>query len=158
MTIEIAALASAGRDVPATAPNSRSFTTQLPGDPRALLASRTWTRRMVTILGWHGNVQAAVETVSRLVDNGVKHGVPSAVPLCGRQLTLSIVTDEAGALLIDVVDMDPAFPDFEAAVRGEKGRGLWQVACLGAQVTWFLHHAGPGKTVRAVLTPGPVDV
>ncbi|MDN5385553.1 MULTISPECIES: ATP-binding protein [Streptomyces] len=147
MTVETAAC------VPEAAAIVRSFTTQLPGAPRALITARTWTRQMVTILGWPGDVQQAVDVVSRLVDNGVQHGVPSTAPLCERQLTLSVALDESGALLIDVADMDPAFPDFDAAVRGEKGRGLWQVACLGARVTWFLHHAGTGKTVRAALAP-----
>ncbi|WP_338675983.1 ATP-binding protein [Streptomyces sp. SCSIO 30461] len=150
-------LCSAAMTMPG-APIVRSFTTQLPGDPRALPLSRTWTRRMVTILGWHGDILRAVEAVSRLVDNGVKHGIPEDVPLSDRMLTLSAAIDEAGALLIDVSDLNPVFRDFEAAVRGEKGRGLWQVAFLGAQVTRFVPHEGTGKTVRAVLAPGPVDL
>ncbi|CAM5475450.1 MULTISPECIES: hypothetical protein [Streptomyces] len=112
---------------------------------------------MVTILGWHANVQSAVEVVSRLVDNGVKHGIPDTVPVFKRQLTLTVAITESGSLLIDVADMESVFPDFEAAVRGEKGRGLWQVARLGAQVTCFLPHEA-GKTVRAVLSPGSVDL
>ncbi|MER6684606.1 hypothetical protein [Streptomyces olivaceoviridis] len=109
---------------------------------------------MVTILGWHGAVQTAVEVVSQLVDNSVKHGMPDTVPK--RQLTLTVAINESGSLLIDVADMEPAFPGFEAAVRGEKGRGLWQVAHLGAQVTCFLPQEGTGKTVRAVLTESEV--
>ncbi|MCZ4603491.1 ATP-binding protein [Streptomyces sp. Lzd4kr] len=140
------------------APIVRSFATQLPADPRALHMSRTWTRRVVTILGWHGDILRAVEAVSRLVDNGLKHGIPDGVPLSEQKLTLAAAIDEAGALVIDVSDLNAAFPDFQAAVLGEKGRGLWQVAFLGARVTRFVPHEGTGKTVRAVLAPGPMDL
>ncbi|TVZ84756.1 hypothetical protein FB157_12023 [Streptomyces sp. BK340] len=56
-------------------------------------------------------------------------------------------------MVFDVRDLVPAFPDAEAAIRGEKGYGLWHVAHLGPRVTWFLPHEGGGKTVRAVLGP-----
>ncbi|GAA0906616.1 hypothetical protein [Streptomyces thermoalcalitolerans] len=147
MTVETAAC------LPEPAAIVRSFTTQLPGAPRALITARAWMRQMVTVLRWSGDVQTAVEVASRLVDNGVRHGIPSTRPSVERQLTLSVAIDEAGALLIDVTDLDPAFPCFEAAARGEKGRGLWEVASLGARVTWFLHHERTGKTVRATLAP-----
>ncbi len=143
---------------PTGAPAARSFTTQLPGDPRALYLSRVWVRRIVTVLCWRGDVLRAVEAVTRLVDNGVRHGIPSSVPPPEQQLTLSIATDDTGSLIIDVADLNPAFPDFEAAVSGERGCGLWQVASLGARVTRFLPHEGRGKTVRAVLAPGPVGL
>ncbi|MGI5397107.1 ATP-binding protein [Streptomyces sp. CA-251251] len=113
---------------------------------------------MVTVLGWHGDILRAVESVVRLVDNGVRHGIPSSVPSCEVQLTLTISTDETGSLVIDVADLDPGFPDFDAAMRGEKGRGLQHIVFLGAQVTRFLPREGRGKTVRAVLAAGPVDV
>ncbi|MER7057098.1 ATP-binding protein [Streptomyces sp. NPDC000351] len=143
---------------PTGAPIVRSFTMHLPGDRRALFLSRAWTRRMVTVLGWRGDVLRAVECVVRIVDNGVRHGIPSSVPSCEVQLTLTIATDETGSLVIDVADLNPTFVDFDAAVRGEKGRGLRHVAVFGARVTRFLPHEGSGKTVRAVLPAGPVDV
>ncbi|MFH9439204.1 ATP-binding protein [Streptomyces rochei] len=136
----------------------RHFAMHLPGDRRSLFLSRVWTRRMATVLCWSGDVQRAVEVVARLVDNGVRHGIPSNVPAVEVQLTLTLATDEAGALVIDVADLNPAFPDFDAAVRGERGRGLQRVTFLGARVSRFLPHEGRGKTVRAVLPPGPVDV
>ncbi|MFI8194782.1 hypothetical protein ACIF8T_39840 [Streptomyces sp. NPDC085946] len=117
-----------------------------------------WIRRVVTVLGWNGDVLRAVEVAARLVDNGVRHGTPDGLALSERQLSLSAALEAAGALVIDVADLNPAFADFEAAVRGEKGRGLWQVAHLGAQVVRFLPHEGTGKTVRAVLAPGPRDL
>ncbi len=143
---------------PAGSPVVRSFTTHLPGDPRALYLSRVWTRRIVTVLCWRGDVLRAVEVVARLVDNGVRHGIPDSVPSFEVQLALSLATVEAGPLVIDVADLNPEFPDFDAAVRGERGRGLGQVASLGAEVTRFLPYEGRGKTVRAVLAPGPVGV
>ncbi|MGA5411592.1 DUF6415 family natural product biosynthesis protein [Streptomyces lavendulocolor] len=159
MSVEIPPHAPADLDhAPNGAPIVRTLATRLPGDPRALQLARTWTRRSVTFLGWQGNVQQAVEVVSRLVDNGVRHGMPDNLPQIERQLTLSVSIDQAGALITDVADLNPAFPDFEAAVSGEKGRGLWQVAYLGARVTRFLPYEGTGKTVRAVLAPGPVDL
>jgi hypothetical protein len=117
-----------------------------------------WTRRIVTVLGWRGDVLRAAEVVARLVDNGVRHGLPDSLPPSELQLSLSIAIEASGSLVIDVSDLDPAFPDFDAAVRGEKGRGLWQVARLGARVTRFLPQEGPGKTVRATLAPGLVDL
>ncbi|KAF3470068.1 hypothetical protein [Streptomyces sp. Tu 3180] len=117
-----------------------------------------WTRRIVTVLGWNGDVLRAVEVAARLVDNGVRHGTPDGLALSERQLSLSAALEAAGALVIDVSDQNPAFPNFDAAVRGKKGRGLRQVARLGARVTRFLPQEGPGKTVRAVLVPGLVDL
>ncbi|SOD90590.1 Anti-sigma regulatory factor (Ser/Thr protein kinase) [Streptomyces sp. Ag109_G2-15] len=127
--------------------------TELPGDQSAVFAARVWTRTTTTALCWNGDVLRAVEVVSRLVDNGVRHGVPADTPLGKRRLSLSAAITDAGALIVEVSDLNPAFPDFDVAVRGERGRGLWQVAHRGAQVTWFLQSAGGGKTVRAVLQP-----
>lgn len=135
-----------------------SLRTQLPSDSRALHLSRFWIRRIVTVLSWHGDVQRAVEVAARLVDNGVRHGMPADLPLPERQLSLSAAIETPGSLVIDVSDLNPAFPDFDAAVRGEKGHGLWQVARLGAQVTRFLPCEGTGKTVRATLSSGRVDL
>ncbi|WP_445016305.1 ATP-binding protein [Streptomyces sp. SAS_276] len=136
----------------------RSLTTELPGDQTAVFGARVWIRIAVTALGWNGNVLRAAEAVSRLVDNGVRHGMPAEVPRNERLVSLEVALTDAGGLVIDVSDLEPAFPDFEAARRGEKGRGLWQVSHLGAQVTQLLPRSGTGKTVRAVLAPGPVDL
>lgn len=136
----------------------RSLATELPGDQTAVFGARIWIRIAVTALGWNGNVLRATEAVARLVDNGVRHGMPAAVPRKERRVSLQAALTEAGELVVDVSDLDPAFPDFEAARRGEKGRGLWQVSHLGAQVTQLLSRTGTGKTVRAVLAPGPVDL
>jgi hypothetical protein len=159
MPVETRSPAPAGRDpVTPGALIVYSFTTQLPGDSRALHLSRMWTRRIVTVLGWRGDVLRAVEVVARLVDNGVRHGLPDSLLPCEQQLSLRAAIEAAGCLVIDVSDLNPAFPDFDAAVRGEKGRGLWQVARLGARMTRFLPEEGPGKTVRATLAAGLVDL
>ncbi|MGW0998690.1 ATP-binding protein [Streptomyces sp. NPDC002523] len=133
-----------------------SRTTELPGIPRAVLTARFWTRTTVAAMGWNGDMLRAVEVVSRLVDNGVRHGLPTHVPANDCRLSLTVSLTDADAMVFDVTDLMPAFPDSEAAIRGESGRGLWRVARLGARVTWFLPREGEGKTVRAVLGPGPV--
>ncbi|MFF4902247.1 ATP-binding protein [Streptomyces sp. NPDC001068] len=136
---------------------ARSLSTDLPGVPYAVQGARFWVRMSVTALCWQGDILQAVEVISRLVDNGVRHGMPADVPKDERRLVLSAAVAETGELLIDVSDLNPAFPDFDRAVAGEKGRGLWQVARLGARIIRFLPHEGAGKTVRAVLPPGPVN-
>ncbi len=136
----------------------RSLATELPGDQTAVFGARIWMRIAVTALDWNGNVMRATEAVARLVDNAVRHGMPAEVPQKERLVSLEVALTDAGGLVIDVSDLEPAFPDFGAARRGEKGRGLWQVSHLGAQVTRFLPPSGTGKTVRAVLAPGPVDL
>ncbi|MEV5880792.1 hypothetical protein AB0L75_42805 [Streptomyces sp. NPDC052101] len=134
-----------------------SLQTDLPSDEiRAVRVGRVWIRAMLPTLGWMGSTLQAAEVVARLVSNGVRHGLPNHTTT--HTLLLRAAVDEAGNLLIDVTDLNRSFPDFEAAVRGEQGGGLRQIAQLGAQVSWFLHHEGPGKTVRAVLSRGPVDL
>lgn len=99
----------------------RSLTTELPGDQTAVFGARIWIRIAVTALGWNGNVMRATETVARLVDNGVRHGMPAEVPRKERLISLEVALTDAGGLVIDVSDLEPAFPDFEAARRGRKG-------------------------------------
>ncbi|MER5376249.1 ATP-binding protein [Streptomyces sp. NPDC002553] len=130
--------------------------TELPGDISAVRAARWWTRSIFPALRWAGPVVQAVEVVALLVDNAVRHGTPEYAET--QTLLLRTAVNAAGDLIIDVSDLNPSFRDFDAAARGERGRGLAQVAGLGARVTWFLHHEGPGKTVRAVLPAGPVDL
>ncbi|MFD9248413.1 ATP-binding protein [Streptomyces bottropensis] len=129
--------------------------TELPGNAAALRAGRTWIRCCLPALGWAGPVLHAEEVLTRLVDNGVRHGLPDSTEM--QTLLVRAAVDEAGSLFIDVSDLNPSFPDFDAAARGERGLGLRNVARLGARITRFLHHDSPGKTVRAVLAPAPVD-
>ncbi|MFG3263411.1 ATP-binding protein [Streptomyces bobili] len=129
--------------------------TELPGNTSALRAGRTWIRYCLPALGWVGAILQAEEVLTRLVDNGVRHGRPDHAET--QTLFVRAAVDEAGDLHIEVSDRNPSFPDFTAAARGEKGRGLQRVAELGAMLGWFLHHDGSGKTVCAVLPPGVVE-
>ncbi|MFF8431080.1 ATP-binding protein [Streptomyces sp. NPDC016566] len=153
MSAPEASLAMAAETEPAIV---RSLSTELPGVPFAVHGARTWVRMSVTALHWQGDILQAVEVITRLVDNGVRHGMPADVPRDERRLVLSAAVTDTGELLIDVSDLNPAFRDFDEAVAGKKGRGLWHVARLGARVIRFLPHEGAGKTVRAVLPPGPM--
>ncbi|MFI6012460.1 ATP-binding protein [Streptomyces sp. NPDC051243] len=144
--------------VPVTRPSPIvvALQTELPCGISAVRAARWWTRTIFPVLRWAGPIVQAVEMVARLVDNAVRHGMPGHPET--QTLHLRTAVTAAGDLIIDVSDLNPSFPDFDAASRGERGRGLSHVARLGARVTWFLHHDGPGKTVRAVLPPGEVDL
>lgn len=130
-------------------------TIELPADARALHLAPIQTRTHLTILGYCGNITVATTVVSLLMQNAVQHGLlpqPSTEPL-----RLRLATTEAGSLVIEVRDLTPAFPDFDAAVRGEHGRGLWGARRLGATITWFQHHGASGKTVRAELPYRPAE-
>ncbi|MFE4621809.1 ATP-binding protein [Streptomyces mirabilis] len=126
----------------------------LPGASSAVTRARTIARSGLTVIGWRGDVHAAAEVVARLVDNAVSHGVTPDVADKGVSIRLRI--SEAGQLLIEVSDPNPKFLDFEGAIQREQGRGLWEVQRLHAEVTWFQN--GTGKTVRATMTPGAVDL
>lgn len=128
-------------------------TTELHGDRSAVFMARIWTRTTLGAMRWAGDIDRAVETACRLVDNAVRHGTPDNLPVDQQRISLSAALTDTGVLVLDVPDLTPAFPDFDAAVRGEKGRGLWTIARLGVRIEWFLPHAGDGKTVRAVLPP-----
>ncbi|MFI6360987.1 hypothetical protein ACIBJF_52910 [Streptomyces sp. NPDC050743] len=107
-------------------------------------------------MAWNGDMLLhAVEGVSRLVGNGVRHGLPARALVQELRLPLTASPTDAGAMAFDVRDLVPAFPDSEAAIRRREGPGLWHVAHLGARGTRFLPHEGRGKTVRAVLGPEP---
>ncbi|MET7607073.1 ATP-binding protein [Streptomyces avermitilis] len=129
---------------------------QLPGNPSAVTRARTIARSGITVLGWQGDVHAATEVVARLVGNGVAHGVVPHFP--GKGVTIQLRINETRQLVIDVSDPNPKFPDFEAALQGEQGQGLWEVQRRHAEITWFIPPNGTGKTVRATMTPGPVDL
>lgn len=133
-----------------------SLETELPGSLRALRAGRRWIRECLPALGWAGSVLDAAEVITRLLDNGVRHGQPDD-PSAQSLLVLRVAVSNEGELVIDVTDLNPSFPAFDAAARGERGLGLRRVREHGARVEWFLHHEGHGKTVRALLPPSPVS-
>ncbi|MEV0487387.1 ATP-binding protein [Streptomyces sp. NPDC050508] len=137
-------------------PITISFQTELPYQEGAVRMGRWWIRGCLPALNWDGPVLEAVGVVSHLVDNALRHGLPRGAVNESRIVLRAAVT-EAGELVLDVIDPNPSFPGFAAARTGESGVGLRRVAELGARLTWFLHSDGSGKTVRAVLAPGPIS-
>ncbi|MFC7267176.1 ATP-binding protein [Streptomyces lutosisoli] len=129
---------------------ARSYTLR----PESLRQVRTDAYTRLTLLNWTGNNAAAVEVLARLAKNAVVHAAP--VNGTSAQMNVRLAVTEKDELLIDVGDPSPEFPDCAAAIRGEKGRGLWDVRRLGADVSWSLSENGRGKTVRAHLLPGEV--
>ncbi|MEV6786817.1 hypothetical protein [Streptomyces sp. NPDC051098] len=123
--------------------------------PNTPQLARLHGRTRLTMARWRGNQETAVVVAGLLTANAVVHANPG--PLDDRRcLGLRLAVTEADELLIDVSDPLPHFPDFAAAAAGERGRGLWQVARLGCDLTWFLTDDGDGKVVRARMTVSPV--
>lgn len=125
----------------------------VPGSVRQL---KVLARMRLSLRRWPGDVDAAVEVLARLAVNAVAHGRPARQGPAKMHIHLAF-TDE-GNLLIDVEDPNPSFPDAQAALNGERGRGLRDALDLGAELLWFLAPDGLGKTVRAVLPPGEGSV
>lgn len=140
--------------VPINAPVDRHWARSYTLRPESLRQVRTDAYTYLTMLNWTGNQAAAVEVLARLAKNAVVHAAP--VTGTSAQMQVRLAVTEKDELLIDVSDPSPEFPDCAAAIRGEKGRGLWDVRRLGADVTWILSENGRGKTVRAHLLPGEV--
>ncbi|MEW1700737.1 hypothetical protein [Streptomyces sp. NPDC091278] len=131
---------------------------RLPANPTALNAT-IQARTQLTLLGWCGNQASAVNVLYVLIRNALRHGVIPGDPDHAKHgITVWLRVTETHVLHIDVTDPTPEFPDFGSAVAGECGRGLWGVKRLGAVVTWSRDPEHGGKTVRATMRPGPVDL
>jgi anti-sigma regulatory factor (Ser/Thr protein kinase) len=139
-----------------TAPVLREISLQLPSDASAPGLARLQARTHLTMLAWPGNQLTAIDTLHCLIKNAVQHALESGA--AGQRFGACISVTEAHELLIDVTDPNPTFPDFDKAVAGELGRGLWGIKRQGAMLSWFVTPEFDGKTVRAVLRPGPVDL
>ncbi|WP_432043290.1 ATP-binding protein [Streptomyces cadmiisoli] len=138
-----------------TAPVVREIPMELPADPSAPGLARIKARTLLTVAAWPGNQHHAIDVLYQLVDNAVQHALVPGKPDQTFGACLSIT--EARELLVDVTDPLPQFPDFDQAVAGDFGRGLWDIARQGAVVSWFVVGQDyNAKTVRAVLRPGPV--
>ncbi|MFD5659862.1 ATP-binding protein [Streptomyces hirsutus] len=139
-----------------TAPVLREMPLQLPADSSAVTFARISARNMLTMLNWPGNVHAAIDVLHCLVDNAVQYGLTpgKADQSLGARLSIT----EAHELLIDVTDPNPKFPNFLDAVDGLEGRGLWNARQLGARLSMSVTSDFEGKTVRATLNPGRVDL
>lgn len=132
---------------------SRQTQLQLPPDPSALKMARINGRTKLTMLNWQGNQHGAVNVLYVLVNNALRHGLPPGTTQ-GPEIWLRIT--ETHDLIIDVTDPDPTFPDFDLAIAGHLGQGLWGARQLGASITWF-PDGERGKTVRATMRPSPVQ-
>ncbi|WP_048581661.1 ATP-binding protein [Streptomyces viridochromogenes] len=124
--------------------------------PRCLRKVKTDAFAYLTVLGWPGNVVAAVGVLARLAKNAIIHAAPVGSASAEMHVVLAVTEDDE--LRIDVHDPSPEFRDSAAALNGEKGRGLRDVRLLGAEVTWSLAEDGRSKTVRARMAPGEVPV
>ncbi|MFE9976197.1 ATP-binding protein [Streptomyces hirsutus] len=139
-----------------TAPVLRKIPMDLPADPSAAGIARIKARTLLTVLGWPGNLHAAIDVIHCLVDNAVQYGLTPGK--ASQNLGVCLSVTEAHELLVDVTDPNPAFPDFDKAVAGELGRGLWDVTQQGAVLSWFVNAEFDGKTVRAAMRPDLVDL
>ncbi|MFG2116624.1 hypothetical protein ACGFRB_28970 [Streptomyces sp. NPDC048718] len=128
--------------------------------PGAERAARIAARTILAYLHWDGPQHIAVGALCALVHNALTHGEPkSGAPVKLRRMNVLLRIGDERELVIDVPDFNPDFPDFDAAVRGERGGGLRDVRAYGGEVTWLPAPAGEvGKIVRVSLRPGPVDL
>lgn len=131
----------------------REQTMSFDPSPNSSGSTRIWARSALTIMAWPGPVAVAVDVLYVLVTNALRHGLPAG---SGQSVRVALRLTDRGDLLVDVEDHTPDFPAFDKAVNGELGRGLWGARRHGAEVSWF--PSGTGKTVRATLRPGPVDL
>jgi anti-sigma regulatory factor (Ser/Thr protein kinase) len=138
-----------------TAPVLDRIRLDLPAGPLAAGLARVQARTVLTVLGWPGDQARAIDVLHVLVDNAVEHG-HAAAPAAQRLGAFLSVT-EAHELIIDVTDPDPTFSDFNKTLAGERGRGLGEISGQDVVLSWFVSDDFDGKTVRAVLRPGPVE-
>ncbi|MFE7243038.1 ATP-binding protein [Streptomyces sp. NPDC057580] len=131
---------------------SRETRLLLRADPSALKLARINGRTLLMWLSWRGNQHAAIDVLYVLVNNALTHALSPGETQQGPEVWLRVT--EAHDLIIDVTDPDPEFPNFDQAIAGELGHGLWGAQRLGAAITWF--PTDGGKTVRATMRPGPV--
>ncbi|MFD5370723.1 ATP-binding protein [Streptomyces sp. NPDC127103] len=129
---------------------------RIPGNSRGLTLAGIQGRISLTLLNWHGPQNRALQVLYVLVHNAVQHGI--APGRTGQAIAIWLRVTEAHELLIDVTDPAPEFPQFEAAIDGELGRGLPGAQRLGATLSWTPDLSTGGKTVRALMQPGQVDL
>ena len=138
------------------APIDRQWSRSYILDRASLWRVRSDAYTYLTVLGWPGNIVAAVEVLTRLARNAITHARPLGQTDAQMNVLLAVAEDDE--LRIDVQDPSPEFPDSKAAINGEKGQGLREAHQWGADVTWSLAEDGATKTVRARLAPGEAPV
>ncbi|MFG2439651.1 hypothetical protein [Streptomyces sp. NPDC048508] len=111
----------------------------------------------LTMLNWRGSVPAALQVLSALVDDALQHGNTSQ--RVGTSLMACLCITESQQLLVDVMDFNPAFADFQDVRFGFGGGLLAELVRRGAikDLTWLVSPEGQSKTVRAVLIAGVVE-
>lgn len=140
-----------------TAPVLRDMPLKLHATSSVVAMARLQARYKLTMVGWPGIIQDAVDVLHCLVDNAVAYGLTSGQS--GENLGACLRVTEAHELLIDVTDPNPTFSDFDKATSGELGpRSLCEIAALGADLSWFATADFAGKTVRATMRPGRVNL
>ncbi|MGX1268067.1 ATP-binding protein [Streptomyces phaeoluteigriseus] len=140
-----------------TAPVLREIRLDLPANPSAAALARIQARTLLTVMAWPGKQHLAIDALHVLVDNAVEHALPPEEP--DQQFKACLSVTEAHELLIDVTDPLPQFPNFDQAVAGEGTRSLWEIKRQGVALSWFVTGSEfGGKTVRAVLRPGVVEL
>ncbi|MGW5732895.1 MULTISPECIES: ATP-binding protein [Streptomyces] len=140
-----------------TAPILRELQIALPDHTNVNLLAlvRITGRTSLTMLCWRGNQVLGVQVLQNLVDNAVKHAL--APGQSGADLSAFFRVTEAHELIVDVIDPNPTFPEFDRAAAEESERGLGLVQKAGGALSWFLTPQADAKIVRAVLPPGPED-
>ncbi|MFE0654586.1 ATP-binding protein [Streptomyces sp. NPDC059534] len=147
-------LVNEGSEMDPTAEVVHETSLPLPPNASAPGIARISARTLLTVLAWPGPIDVAVDVLYALVRNAVEHGLTEES--ASQRLDAWLRINERRELFIDVQDHAPDFPHFDQALRGELGRGLWGAQRLGATLSW--RPADHGKTVRAALQPGPVDL
>ncbi|MBR7677357.1 ATP-binding protein, partial [Streptomyces daliensis] len=138
-----------------TSPVEREMELSLPADFKAVPGARINGPAALTVLEWSGNVPAAIDVLHCLVDNAVRHDLTPGRP--NESIGAWLRVTEAHELLIDVTGPNPTFPDAEHVLAGKAEGSLRDVAQV-ATLSWFMNADGTGKTVRAVLRPGRVEL
>ncbi|MFJ7771756.1 ATP-binding protein [Streptomyces sp. NPDC097107] len=133
-----------------------SFTLRFSATPRGARLARRLASHQLDRWGWpyRTPVHDAVElVVGELAANAVTHG-----RLPGRDAELRLAHDGAGRVLVEVSDVRgerrPVLAP-EGRRLAEDGRGLALVAALAEEWGVAERSGAPGKTVWAVVAPGP---
>ncbi|MER5218598.1 ATP-binding protein [Streptomyces sp. NPDC002838] len=139
-----------------TAPLDREWSRSYAMAPASLRRLRDDARMRLTLLRWSGDIATALEVLSRLAHNALLHAGPAHEAVARMTIRLAVTEDET--LVIDVQDPRPDVLLSQAAIAGEKGRGLKYARLLGATVSCFMSEDTRLKTVRAQLLPGEVSL